>query len=609
MHTLILITTLLAAGLWYAAPQVGAWPLAPVLAAWAAHFARERRWPRPGARDLLLLLFAATALISVWTAFDQETAWSKLWVIAGGLLLYYAAHTSAPVPPASPPAPRASASAPRTSAFLSADAAAGWLLGLFGAGVALYFVATHAWGAYAAKMGLLAEIGARLQGLLPPPPAGLPLHRLHPNVVGGILALTAPFAAAAAWTALRGGRGARRWLPALLALAALGLTLLGLLLSVSRGAWLALAGAAGLALLWGAAGLLSRGRPQRRRWWALGGLLAALLAVLLAALLAPALPAGALTKLPGLDGGLGRLDLYRNSLILALDYPYLGAGLGGFMMLYSTYAFLIHVGYIIHAHNLYLNVAIEQGGLALLALLGLWALFGAEVWRRAENGRLPPMLLAAALALTTIALHGLVEDALYGSRAVILLFIPLAFAGAGARARAGAPAPARRRPRPLFLLVVAAAAALLLLGWRPLASYGWSNWGAVQQSRAELSVYSWPERKIQDLVRREIDLSGAMAAYERALALYPANAAANRRLGQIELSLGQYDAARAHLEAAYTAAPWDNATRQLYGEALIVTGEKARGAALWETVNNAQGQLTVREFWYGAIGEGERLAR
>jgi hypothetical protein len=46
----------------------------------------------------------------------------------------------------------------------------------------------------------------------------------------------------------------------------------------------------------------------------------------------------------------------------------------------------------------------------------------------------------------------------------------------------------------------------------------------------------------------------------------------------------------------------------LYGEALIVTGREAEGAALWATVNNAQGQLDIRAFWYEHIGDAARLA-
>jgi tetratricopeptide (TPR) repeat protein len=209
---------------------------------------------------------------------------------------------------------------------------------------------------------------------------------------------------------------------------------------------------------------------------------------------------------------------------------------------------------------------------------------------------------AAALSLLVILLHGLADDPLYKSHAVLLFFVPLAFAGPPARQHWLA-----SRWRAVGLPVVL----LLLLGlalvWRePILSLVYSNLGAVHQSQAELGVYSWPEWPIQDAVRREVDLGQPVAEFERALALDPRNAAANRRLGMIELSMGEYEDALAHLEAAYAIEPGSVTTRQLYGEALIVNGQVGEGQALWETVSNEERQLDIRGWWYGHIGETER---
>ena len=141
-----------------------------------------------------------------------------------------------------------------------------------------------------------------------------------------------------------------------------------------------------------------------------------------------------------------------------------------------------------------------------------------------------------------------------------------------------------------------------------------ANLGAAAQTQAELSVYRWPQWPIQDAVRRspDVNLAPAIAHYRAALALDPANVTANRRLGQIELSLGQYPAARRHLEAAYAAAPHQRATRQLLGESYALEGDTERAAALWRTVDVSQGQLKLRQRWYDQIGElqqGARLAR
>jgi tetratricopeptide (TPR) repeat protein len=130
----------------------------------------------------------------------------------------------------------------------------------------------------------------------------------------------------------------------------------------------------------------------------------------------------------------------------------------------------------------------------------------------------------------------------------------------------------------------------------------------VEQSRAELSRYDRATWSFQDALRRELDLSRPIAGYERALALDAGNASASRRLGQIELSLGQYEPALAHLQAAYAARPGNNAVRQLYGEALIANGYRAEGRALWATVPNDQRQLDLRTYWYRHIGDEQRAA-
>jgi predicted Zn-dependent protease len=94
------------------------------------------------------------------------------------------------------------------------------------------------------------------------------------------------------------------------------------------------------------------------------------------------------------------------------------------------------------------------------------------------------------------------------------------------------------------------------------------------------------------------DLSAAEAHYHAALALDPTNATANRRLGQIELARGQFDAACTHLAAAYQAIPQQRATRQMLGECNAISGRPEEAAKLWKTVDVGQSQLNIRKWWY-----------
>lgn len=571
----------LASALWYLLPGIGAWPLLIALLPRALRLLRSGRpFPLTGF-ELLLLVFLLTAAAAVWSSPDRALAAAKFWLVVGAVLLFYAFVGIVEGGAASK---------------VKGGEVAAWLLATFGAAVAVYFVATHDWDQFPLRIAAVDRLGRALQAPLP----ALPGHRLHPTVVGGLLGLAAPFAlAVTAWRArLPGGR---RW-------AALGavftlLIALGLLLTMDGGAWVSLAAVAVAMALWLALGRLAG--SARRRWQLLLALLALLPAAgLLAAWLRPELALAALERMPG-GADLGRLTYYRDGLALAQDYPFIGAGLDSFFMLYPTYQFLIHVGYTVHAHNLFIDVALEQGIVAMLAFVAMLtlALAGwvmAVEWGKREGTGASLWVGAALLSLLTIVVNGMVDDALYGSRALLLLFTPLAFV-----------VPALRQAGLVRRINLAAAGvvlvgALLVATIPALRAAWWANLGAVVQSRSELAVYSWPEWRLQDEVRRELDLSQAVAHFERALALDADNFSANRRMGMIALSLGEYEAALGYLQRAYAATPWDNATRQWYGEALIVNGQVAEGARLWETVNRRQGQLQARLFWYGYIGDAER---
>jgi tetratricopeptide (TPR) repeat protein len=335
-------------------------------------------------------------------------------------------------------------------------------------------------------------------------------------------------------------------------------------------------------------------------------------------MLAPALALAAFVYFPGNDGWLGslgplgvaaagRAQLQRDMLPLARDYLFTGGGLASTGMLYSSYVLLTHVFYLPHAHNLYLQIVLEQGLPGLVALLGLLALAVGAALRAQPS----PLRWAALAALVTLAVRGCVDADLYTTPTAAALCLPIGLALAlPARAKAaGRP----RRARTLGLAPAAGLAAIALVIWlQPSAQAAWqADLGAVAQSRAELGVYSWPAWPIQDAVRRStaIDLNPAVGHYLAALADDPANFTANRRLGQIALSLGRYTAARTYLEAAYRVAPDDRATRQLLGESYAVAGDIAQAAGLWRTIDVSQGQLDARQFWYESIGDTLRAQR
>jgi putative inorganic carbon (HCO3(-)) transporter len=526
--------------------------------------------------------------LGVWAAYDTAIAWQRFGLLVAGvylmLLMAFLGHWRGEV------------------AVGGMALGAAWLAAVIG----VYFGLTADWATESAKFAPLQQVGLWIQGWRP----GLVLpDRVNANVAGSALALLLPLAVGGVTWGLRRGRGAARVL-ALLSLLPLGVAAAALLLTASRGAWLGLAAGVGAAAI-GWIVLRRAGAGSRaRRGWAVGLLLA--LGLSSAALFALAVTQPQLVRWLGSVGGgvsTSRPDLWRDMLALVRDYPWTGSGLGSTLMVDATYVRLLHVGFIYHAHNLFLQVAIEQGVPGLVFFVAILALAAYRLLVRATPGILA---LAALAALVVLVVNGLVDAGLYASRLAPLLFVVPGFALAVAAAPGPLPAAqaedvlVSRRwlwgiPAAVLLVV---AVLLVLPGSR---ATGLANLGAVAQSRAELAVYRWPDVGIQDELRRLelVDLAPAIGYYQAALALDPNNVTANRRLGQIGLSMGDQAVAREHLERAYAAAPGERATRQLLAEVYAVAGEVERARDLWDSVDTAQGQLDGRIWWYENQGNAE----
>lgn len=515
-------------------------------------------------------MFLLSAGAGVWIAYDKPAAWGKFGLIVGGLILY-----------------RLLAHLPEQIYINAWDVPTlEWILGSLPALVAFYFFLTNDWSSRIGKVPAL-DPAMRWFAAWQPNLAAL---RVNSNVIGGVIAALLPLQIAALFqTQTRKSI----WIGAMLA-ASSGVALL---MSASRGAWLALVIAA---TGWGMWHLINRLSPRwtesqsnTRAVWAV-----ALTVILLSiSLILVFTPLGERILVLRSD----RQAVWRNSLDLARDYAFTGLGLGNFEMAYSSYVLLVHVGHTVHAHNLLLDLWLEQGLLGLVALGWIAALV---VWTRGAASR---WRLAALVSCGVILLHGLVDDAFYGygGQAVWLMFVPLALL-----ARSVEVPKVRHVLLQLAEVLVGVGAILILAAWvLPGARAAIvSNLGAVNQTRTELATYHWSESLFQDVVRRKVDLSTAIGYYEAALLLDPSDVTANRRLGQIELARGQYDEAQRHLSAAQTAAPGQRATIQLLGECYAIAGETGQAAILWKTIDVSQGQLELRQWWYGEYLEEPELA-
>ncbi len=372
-----------------------------------------RREPWPVAPfDSALLLFTLTIPVAIWVSALPELTLPKATGIVLGLATF-----------------RAVVFAVRDQRSLNLALAALCLLGLA-------IVAGGALGAqWADKIPVLELLANRIPRLLTSLP-DLRTDAINPNQLAGALTLFLPLAVAlvVGWRFHREGRAVALLLFAG-RMAFLILVVGVLLLTQSRGGWIG--GAAGLLALGTLWGLLAR-----RRWMrALGVTLPLLaLAIGLGAFLCAG-PERASEALYGIAqegvetavGSVtiqGRLEIWSRALYAIQDFPFTGCGLGTFRqvvpILYPLFLTAPDQD-IAHAHNIFLQTALDLGLPGLVAYLALLGVAGATCYRCARRGS--PLLRTVALGLVAglVGLHvyGLADALVLGSKPGVAFWFAL----------------------------------------------------------------------------------------------------------------------------------------------------------------------------------------
>ena len=284
-------------------------------------------------------------------------------------------------------------------------------------------------------LAALAEVGIGLLQVafrIGPPHflAGGILMRAHgtfaqPNPYGGYLALILPIALAIALAAPRPGLRLAGWGIAL----AIGC---GILLSLSRGAWLGTLAALGLVWL-----LESQRNRLRAVALAYCGFTATLIVLIMGVI--PEAILSRITDLfvygsrllqelragPNPDNWaiLERVSQWYAGWRMFAENPFLGVGIGNYPKAYEVYALPGWPTGVGHAHNYYLNLAAEGGLLTLTAFL----LFLGLAWRLAAHTRRQAAdtwerLLALGLmgSLAAFSAHSLVDSLFVHSIGILL---------------------------------------------------------------------------------------------------------------------------------------------------------------------------------------------
>jgi len=142
-----------------------------VLVPWGIRLQQGRPPLRRTPLDLPLGLFFLTLLAATGLSYSGTEAWSKFWVMAGGVFLYFALVQQS-----------------RRDIWMVAAGA-----GPVAALLALYFVLTHNWNQWPAELAVIQWLGQVIMRLRP----ALPLpEAFHPNTFGGIIAMLLPFSLA-----------------------------------------------------------------------------------------------------------------------------------------------------------------------------------------------------------------------------------------------------------------------------------------------------------------------------------------------------------------------------------------------------------------------------
>lgn len=402
----------------------------------------------------------------------------------------------------------------------------------------------------------------------------------YPNAMAGFLLLTGGTALAMA----REGRS-----PAIRAgtMAAGGLALVGLLLTRSRGAFLA----AGAGLVVWVVVEWRKGWPRRRLWIWLGGI--SLLAVLvwLPWKLGGSLPsAWRLADRPEVSSLVWRWQILQWTWAMARDHPWWGVGPGAFPVALTHYQRIPYISSE-NPHNLYVELAAEYGlPAAILALVTLGVFLGrvGAAIRRAPDSD-PTRRGQAALLATLVAfvVHSLVD--LDWSFPAIAATVATMLGLASAHLGRMFPREVHARPlwRGVLILLFLIAAFMSVTRYYASALVTWARLALASRETAvaqqdltwalRLNPVSFPAHHWMAWARLlSSDPRGAAEVAEQAARIAPSDPNSHYLAGEIAMASGRWSVAEDRFRAAVDLAP--SAQLRFHAALVEAAANAGRGA-------------------------------
>jgi tetratricopeptide (TPR) repeat protein len=543
--------------LWIVSPPLEWRPLILALLPWLVRLAAGKFPVRRTGFDLIMVIFLLTAISGLWASYDSSGAAGKFWLLVGGVLLFYSL-----------------AGMPYSHRWLLAA-----LVPLAGLASTMFFLVEH----FQIRMSPLA-------------------FEVLPDLSGGPLILVFPFLIAIIIYASR----ERRHAIALVTTFAAGLLLTGIILSGSRAAWFAAGVCFILLFMWAISVRMAKWLKIKPlpviglAFLLVGGLIIVVINRLGSIL--TLLPEGMVESFNLVQRG----HLARAAWKLAEDFPFSGGGLATFPGLYSQYYESTPFYLSSFSRSLYIDIALEQGLLGLLAFvliyLGtIWVLLTAKT--STPEGRI--LKFSTTAGLMFVLFHGMVDNLIYTRWGAPLLFLipglalafnpsiltpePTSAAARGAKVM-------RRRILTIGLPLALLAAAVIYRSPVAWASSWYAGLGAVSMAKVELADFPkerWDEgENLPALVEAE-------ALFERALAYDPNNRTANHRLGLINLLRRDFPEAVIYLERAHKVDPYHKGIQKTLGYGLAWNGQFERAGAVLSEIPEARQELSVYTWWWG----------
>jgi len=305
-------------------------------------------------------------------------------------------------------------------------------------------------------------------------------------------------------------------------------------------------------------------------------------------------------------GSNSRAELLARSAYFLLDYPITGAGLNSFPGLYSQYMLVIPFPFFSNSHNLFLDVAIEQGlaggaVFVLIYLTAVWLVSRRIVTAISNESRIVNWF--SLLALLVMMVYGLFYDNLYNGNGTALLFFPLGMAMTGVlrlnhpgEEVVQLPNSLPRINLAMKTLPVLALVLVLGININQVISQSYANLGALQMSQAELKNFPTNQWATSDMVP---GLEPAESTLQTALKYDPRNATANYRLGLISMLRRDFRSAAASLEAAHQETPNHRGIIKNLGYCYVWLGDIDKAQKLLDQIPEAQHEMQVYIWWWG----------